>query len=46
MRGQSVEDVCEVRVRVVPVELGRLQQAHYDRGTLARELAARSAPPA
>lgn len=44
VRRQSLEGVCEVRVRIVPVEFGRLQQAHHDRGTLARELAAREQP--
>ena len=33
--GQSLEDVAQVLIRVVPVELGRLNQAHRSSRTLA-----------
>src|SRR4029453_5340610 len=44
MRGQPLEHVPEVGMWVVPVELGRLQQAHHDRGALSGELAAAEQP--
>ena len=44
LRRQSREHVLEVGPRVSPVELGRLQQAHHDRGSLAGQLAADKKP--
>ena len=44
LRGQPREHVLQIRPRLVPIELGRLQQAHHHRGPLARELAANEQP--
>src|SRR5438105_6267280 len=44
LRGQPREHVFEVGPRVSPVELGRLQQAHHRRGSLAGQLAADEQP--
>ena len=44
LRRQPGEHVLEIRPRLVPVELGRLQQAHHHRSPLARELAADEQP--
>ena len=44
LRGQPGEHVLEVGPGIVPVELGRLQQAHHDRGALAGQLAADEEP--
>ena len=41
---QSGQDVLEIGKGVMPVELGRLQQAHHDGGTLAGQLAAYEQP--
>ena len=43
-RGQPREHVLEVGPRVSPIELGRLQQAHHHRGSLAGQLAADEQP--
>ncbi len=34
LRRQALQDVLAVRMRVMPVELRRLDEAHDDRGTL------------
>ena len=44
LRGQSGQNVLEVGKGVMPVELGRLQQAHHHGGTLAGQLAAYEQP--
>jgi len=44
VRWQPLEHVAELRVRVLPVQLGRLQQVHHDRGPLAGEFAACEQP--
>ena len=44
LRGQSGQDVLEIGKGVMPAELGRLQQAHHHRGTLAGQLAAYEQP--
>ena len=36
LRGQPREHVLQVGPGLVPIELGRLQQAHHHRGSLAR----------
>jgi hypothetical protein len=41
---QSGQNVLEVGKGVMPVELGRLQQAHHHGGTLAGQLAAYEQP--
>ena len=40
VRGQSCQHVLEVGPRVMPAQLGTLQQAHHHRGALAGQLAA------
>jgi len=40
LRGQPREHVLQVGPRLMPVELGRLQQTHHHRRALARQLAA------
>src|SRR5664280_3930610 len=44
LRRQAREDVFQVGPRVVPVELGRLQQAHHHSGPLAGQLTADEQP--
>lgn len=44
LRGQAREDVLQVGPRLVPVELGRLQQAHHYSGPLAGQLTADEQP--
>lgn len=44
LRGQPGQDVLEVGKGVMPVELGRLQEAHHHCGTLASQLAADEQP--
>ena len=44
LRGQSREHVFQVGPRLVPIELGRLQQAHHYRGALVGQLAADEQP--
>jgi hypothetical protein len=44
LRGQSGQHVFQISKRVMPAELGRLQQAHHHRGTLACQLAAQEQP--
>ena len=46
LRGQSGEHVLEVGPGLVPIELGRLQQAHHDSRALAGQLAADEEPVA
>ena len=41
---QSCQHILEVGPRVMPIELGRLHQAHNHRGALASQLAAREQP--
>ena len=44
LRGQPGQHVLEVGPRLVPIEFGRLQQAHHDCGPLACQLAADEQP--
>lgn len=44
LRRQSREHVFQVGPRLMPVELGRLQQAHHHRGPLPRQLAPNEEP--
>ena len=44
LRRQPGKHVLEIGPRLVPIELGRLQQAHHHRSALARELAADEEP--
>ena len=44
LRGQSREHILQVGPRLMPFELGRLQQAHYDRSPLAGQLGADEQP--
>ena len=44
LRRQPREDVLQVGPRLMPLELGRVRQAHHDGGTLARQLAANEEP--
>ena len=44
LRRQSRQHVFQVGPRLVPIELGRLQQAHHDGGSLAGKLAADEEP--
>ena len=44
LRGQSCQNTLEVGPRVVPAQLGALQQAHHDCGALACQLAAYEEP--
>ena len=44
LRRQSGEHILEVGPGLVPVELGRLQQAHHDCGPLAGQLTAHKKP--
>lgn len=44
LRGKPGQDVLEVGKGVMPVELGRLQEAHHHCGTLASQLAADEQP--
>ena len=37
LRGQPGEHILETGPRLVPIELGRLQQAHHHRGPLAHD---------
>ena len=45
LRGHTRQDVLEVGPRVVPMHLGRLQQAHHDGSALAGQLTAHQEPP-
>ena len=44
LRGQSGQNILEVGPRVMPAQLGALQQAHHHRGALACQLAAYEQP--
>ena len=44
LRGQSCQNVFEVGPRVMPAQLGALQQAHHHRRSLAGQLAADEQP--
>ena len=44
LRGQSREHVLQVGPGIVPIEFGRLQQAHHHRRSLACQLAADEQP--
>ena len=44
LRGQSCQHILEVGPRVMPAQLGTLQQAHHDRGALAGQFAAYEQP--
>lgn len=44
VRGQTFEHIAQVGPRVVPVELGGLDQAHHRRSTLAGEFATGEQP--
>jgi len=46
LRGQPREHVLQVSPGLVPIELGRLQQAHHHRSALAGQLAADEQPVA
>ena len=46
LRGQSGEHVLQAGPRLVPVQLGRLQQAHHHRRTFSGQLAADEEPVA
>jgi hypothetical protein len=40
MRWKAFQDVLQIRIHVMPVETGGMDQAHHRRGTLARAQAA------
>jgi hypothetical protein len=44
LRRHAREDVLQVGPRVVPVELGRLKQAHHDSSALAGQLTSNEEP--
>ena len=44
LRRHPREDVLDVGPRVVSIELGRLQQAHHDRGAFAGQLTSNEEP--
>ena len=44
MSWQALEHVFQIGPRIVPVELGRLHQAHHDGGALAGQFAAAKKP--
>ena len=44
MRGQALENVPEVDVRIVPIDPSRVHQAHHRRGAFARPQAAGEQP--
>jgi hypothetical protein len=44
VRGQPGEDILQVSLRLVPIELGGLKQAHHGGGPLAGQLASHEEP--
>ena len=44
LRGQATQHITQVRVGVMPIEPGRLDQTHYCSATLARPERARKQP--